>query len=60
MIQLADSGPPKTAAERQRARRERMRQAGMTNCSVYAHPQDHAAIKAFARELSKKRWGEIK
>jgi len=46
----------KTAAERQRALRQARADAGLTEVrGIYSHPEDHAAIKAHAAKLLRKR-----
>ncbi len=46
----------KTTAERQAAYAARRRGAGLVRVSnMWAHPDDHAAIKAFAQKLTDKR-----
>ena len=45
----------KTTIERVGALRERRAAIGLTRLEVYAHPDDHKAIKTTARRLSKKR-----
>lgn len=43
---------PKTSAERQEALRRRRAQEGLTEVrGLYARPEDHAKIKAFAKGL---------
>lgn len=44
-----------TPAERKASERQRRADAGLTRLEVYAHPDDHAAIKAYAAKLAKKR-----
>lgn len=44
-----------TSAARVAALRERRAALGLTRCEIYAHPEDHAAIKAHAEKLAKKR-----
>lgn len=46
----------KTVAERQRALRAARAEAGLVEVrGIWAHPDDHAAIKAFAAKLQRKR-----
>lgn len=45
----------KTATARVIALRERRAALGLTRLELYAHPNDHAAIKAHAEKLAKKR-----
>lgn len=45
----------KTIAARVAALRERRAALGQTRLELYAHPEDHAAIKAHAEKLAKKR-----
>lgn len=45
----------KTDAERQEARRARRRAEGLTRVEVFAHPDDHPAIKTLAAELRLRR-----
>jgi hypothetical protein len=46
----------KTTAERQQAFRARRASDGQTEVrGVFAHPDDHAAIKAYAAKVTKKR-----
>jgi hypothetical protein len=46
----------KTVSERQRALREARAAAGLTEVrGIYARPEDHHRIKAYAAKLSKKR-----
>ncbi len=46
----------KTTAERQRALRQARADAGMVEVrGVYANPDDHPAIKAYAAKLRRKR-----
>jgi len=37
--------------------RERRKELGLTRMDIYAHPNDHAAIKALARKLTEERYG---
>jgi hypothetical protein len=46
---------PKPATARVIALRKRRAAHGLTRLEVYAHPDDHAAIKAYAARLLKKR-----
>ena len=41
-----------TAMERKRRERQRRRDAGLVQLQIWALPQHHAAIKAFARALA--------
>lgn len=50
----------KTAAERVADMRQRRQAAGLTRLEVYAHPDDHAAIRAYAARLVRKREREGK
>lgn len=45
----------KSTAERMKALREARKGAGLTEVRVWAHPEDHAAIKAHAAKLQRKR-----
>jgi len=46
----------KTNAERQRQYRDRKAQEGETEVrGIYAHPDDHQAVKAYAEKLARKR-----
>ena len=46
----------KTNAERQRQYRDRKAQEGETEIrGIYAHPDDHQAVKAYAERLARKR-----
>lgn len=46
----------KTTAERQRAMRQARADAGLQEVrGIFAHPDDHAAIKAYAAKLLRKR-----
>lgn len=47
--------PAKTTAERKADERQRRADAGLTRLEVYAHPDDHEAIKALAAKLQRKR-----
>lgn len=52
----APKPPAKTTAERQAALRARRAEQGLTQVGgIYAHPDDHPAIKAYAAKLTKKR-----
>lgn len=42
-------------AQRVAALRERRAQAGLARLELWAHPEDHAAIKAAAQRLAKRR-----
>jgi hypothetical protein len=50
----------KTTLERVRELRERRRAAGLAPLTLYAHPQDHDAIRAYAERLQRKRAKEGK
>ena len=43
------------ARQRQQARRERMKEAGYRQFTLYAHPEDWKVIKAFAKAMMDKR-----
>jgi hypothetical protein len=45
-------GQKMTATERKRRERQRRREAGFVEVKLWALPQHHAAIKAFARALA--------
>jgi hypothetical protein len=45
-------GPMMTATERKRRERQRRRAAGFVEVKLWALPQHHAAIKAFAQSLA--------
>lgn len=46
----------KTVAERQRDYKARQREAGLVEVrGIYAHPDDHASIRAHAAKLHKRR-----
>jgi hypothetical protein len=47
--------PAKTIAARVAALRERRAGLGLTRLELYAHPEDHAEIKALAEKLQNKR-----
>lgn len=48
--------PPQTTAQRQAALRARRAEQGLTQVGgIYAHPDDHPAIKAYAAKLTAKR-----
>lgn len=49
-----------TPAERKAAERQRRAEAGLVRLEVYAHPDDHEAIKALAAKLQRKREREQK
>jgi hypothetical protein len=51
---MADVAPQATAA-RVAALRKRRTASGLTRLEVYAHPDDHAPIKAHAARLARKR-----
>jgi hypothetical protein len=44
-----------TSTARVQALRDRRTSLGLTRLEIYAHPADHAAIKALAAKLTKKR-----
>jgi hypothetical protein len=46
---------PKTNTERVQALRARREALGLTRLELYAHPEDHASIKALAAKLQRKR-----
>ena len=46
---------PKTTAQRVQALRQRRAELGQVRLELYAHPLDHAPIKAFAVKLQSKR-----
>lgn len=46
---------PKPAKTRMAAMRDRKRMAGMTPMEVWAHPDDHQAIRDYAATLAKAR-----
>jgi hypothetical protein len=48
-------GNAASTAARVAALRERRTASGLTRLEVYAHPDDHAAIKAHALRLARKR-----
>lgn len=48
-----DKSQPKTNAERQEALKKKRKDAGLTRLEIYAPPDDHAKIKAYAATLSK-------
>ena len=45
----------KTAAQRQADLKARRAALGITRCAIWAHKDDHAALKAYARELAARR-----
>jgi hypothetical protein len=45
----------KTTAERVQALRQHRKEAGLKRLELYAHPDDHAALKALAERLQRKR-----
>jgi len=45
---------PLTPAQRKAAERKRRRALGLTPLEVWAKPEHHEAIKAYARKLDKK------
>jgi len=49
---------PSTA--RGRLLRERREEQGLRRLDIYAHPNDHPAIKALARKLTEERYGHQK
>lgn len=50
----------KTPAQRKADERQRRADAGLVRLEVYAHPDDHEAIKALAAKLQRKREREQK
>ena len=46
---------PKTTTARVAALRARRAALGLTRLELYAHPEDHAALKALAEKLQRKR-----
>lgn len=44
-----------TPAERKAAERQRRTESGQARLELWAHPDDHEAIKAYAAKLAKKR-----
>lgn len=50
----------KTPSQRKAAERQRRAEAGLVRLEVYAHPDDHEAIKALAAKLQRKREREQK
>lgn len=45
----------KTPSERKAAERQRRQDAGLVRLELWAHPDDHAALKALAEKLAKRR-----
>ena len=45
----------KPTSERVAALRKRRQESGLTRLEMYAHPDDHPAIKALAQKLQKRR-----
>ena len=45
----------KTTAARVAALRERRTASGLARLELYAHPDDHAAIKSYAAKLARRR-----
>lgn len=45
----------KTASERKAAERARRRKEGLAPLEVWAHPEDHAAVKRYVERLTKRR-----
>lgn len=45
----------KTVSERVQALRQRREKLGLTRLELYAHPDDHAAIKKKAEQLQQRR-----
>lgn len=45
----------KTGAERVKALRQRREAQGLTRLELFAHPEDHPAIKKKAEQLQRKR-----
>jgi hypothetical protein len=45
----------KSVAERVQALRQRREELGLTRLELYAHPDDHAALKKEAQRLQRKR-----
>jgi hypothetical protein len=45
----------KTVAQRVSALRKRRQEAGLTRLEVFAHPEDHGAIKLYAAMLQAER-----
>lgn len=50
----------KTSRERVAEMRARRRAAGLAPLQLYAHPDDHASIRAYADRLQRKRVKEAK
>ena len=44
-----------TPAERKAAERQRRTESGQSRLELWAHPDDHEAIKAYAEKLAKRR-----
>ena len=56
MTKPAAPTPPKTGAQRQAALRANRAEKGLTQVGgIFAHPEDHPAIKAYAAKLTAKR-----
>ena len=51
---------PKTPTQRVAELRQRRAEQGLTRLDVYAHPDDHAAIKILADKLTKRRLTKAK
>jgi hypothetical protein len=51
---------PRPTAERVAALRQRRADKGLTRLEIYAHPEDHSAIKATAAKLQAKRERAVK
>jgi hypothetical protein len=51
---------PKTPTQRVAELRQRRAEQGLTRLDVYAHPDDHAAIKILAEKLTKRRLTKAK
>jgi hypothetical protein len=56
----ADGLIAKTPTERVQELRQRREALGLTRLELYAHPEDHEAIKALAEKLQRKRLKEKK
>ena len=50
--QTARKGQPMTVIDRKRRERQRKHDAGLVRLELWAAPQHHAAIKAFAQSLA--------
>jgi hypothetical protein len=46
---------PKTTSERMSALRKRRKEAGLTRLELWARPEAHESIKAFAAKLQRKK-----